>query len=136
METTSNIPIGASGSHSVVVTPELTVAHFHPTMPAVYATPMMIYLMELAASAAIEEYLPAGWTSVGTHVDVQHIAATPEGFTVTANATVTARTEKTVTFEVEAHDGVERIGIGTHTRAPIERDRFDQRIASKRSGSG
>lgn len=131
MDTTSAIPIGASATREVEVTPQLTVAHFHSEMPAVYATPMMIYLMELAASAAMEEYLPGGWTSVGTHVDVRHLAATPVGFTVTARATVIERSDRTVTFDVEAHDGVELIGSGQHTRAPVERSRFDLRIAKK-----
>lgn len=131
MDVTSKIPIGAQGTRAVEVTPELTVAHWRPNTPEVYATPMMISLMELAASAAIEDHLPPGWTSVGSHVDVRHLAATPVGFTVTATATVVSRTEKTVTFEVEAHDGVDRIGAGIHVRAPIERSRFERRIAKK-----
>ena len=84
MRATSNIPVGASASKSVVVTRELTVAHFHPDMPEVYGTPLMIYLMEVAAADAIHKYLPEGWVSVGVRVDVKHLAATPVGLTVTA----------------------------------------------------
>jgi fluoroacetyl-CoA thioesterase len=125
------IPLGATGTQSVVVTPDLTVAHYHPGLPEAYGTPMMIYLMEVAAGAAIEPYLPAGWASVGVAVSVQHLAATPVGRTVTATATVIAVDEKTVTFEVMAHDGIELIGRGTHVRAPIELARFNARLEAK-----
>lgn len=125
------IPVGASGTRSVVVTPDLTVAHYHPGLPEAYGTPMMIYLMEVAAGTAIEPFLPAGWASVGVSVSVEHLAATPVGRTVTATATVTAVDERTVTFAVSAHDGIEAIGRGTHVRAPIELDRFNARLAAK-----
>ncbi len=88
MKSTANIPIGASAVRSVEVTRDLTVAHFHDHMPEVYGTPMMIYLMEVASAAAIEDYLPEGWVSVGVGVNIQHMAATPVGFTVTAKAEV------------------------------------------------
>lgn len=127
------IPIGATASRSGKVTRELTVAHFHPEMPEVYGTPMMIYLMEVASSAAIEGYLPSGWVSVGTRVDVEHVAATPVGATVTATATVVDCTGGMITFRVEAHDGVERIGGGTHTRMAIEISRFERRLQRKRA---
>lgn len=115
----------------MVVTRELTVAHFHDDMPEVYGTPMMIYLMELAAAKAIEQYLPEGWGSVGKAVDVRHLAATPVGFTVTARAEVVAVTEDEVRFAVEAHDGVELIGQGVHVRAPVDFERFNRRVEKK-----
>ena len=111
------IELGASASRSVVVTRELTVAHFHPDMPEVYGTPMMIYLMEVAAAEAVERFLPEGWVSVGVMVDVRHLAATPVGLTVTARAEVIAVEEGRVTFAVEAHDGLEKIGEGRHARS-------------------
>ncbi|CAN5861354.1 hypothetical protein BH23GEM7_BH23GEM7_20300 [soil metagenome] len=114
-----------------MVTRDLTVAHFHAGSPEVYGTPMMIYLMEVAAAAAIQPYLPEGWVSVGTAVEVQHLAATPVGLTVTATATLVSRTSKSLAFEVEAHDGVEKIGTGRHVRAPIELARFERRVAAK-----
>jgi predicted thioesterase len=134
MKATAEIPLGASASKSVVVTRELTVAHFHEDMPEVYGTPLMIYLMEVAAAAAIEEYLPEGWVSVGVLVDVKHLAATPVGLTVTARAEVVYVDEHTVTFSVEAHDGVEKIGEGRHLRAPVNLKRFVKRIGLKASG--
>lgn len=133
MHATARIPIGASATRTTRVTPELTVAHFHRHMPAVYGTPMMIYLMEVAAAEAIAEFLPEGWVSVGTRVDVRHLAATPVGQTVTATARVVACGEATVTFVVEAHDGHECIGTGTHERAPVDPARFQRRLAAKAS---
>lgn len=106
-------------------------AHFHSHMPEVYGTPMMIYLMELAAARAIQEYLPDGWVSVGALVQIKHLAATPVGFTVTARADVIEVSDRLVTFRIEAHDGVEKIGEGKHVRAPIEIERFEKNIKAK-----
>lgn len=134
MKATAAIPIGASASRSVVVTRELTVAHFHPNMPEVYGTPLMIYLMEVAAADAIQQYLPEGWVSVGVLVDVKHLAATPTGLTVTATAKVISIEDAAVIFTVEAHDGIEKIGEGRHIRAPVHLERFVQRVKMKSSG--
>ena len=131
MTPTTRIPIGASATTSIEVTREMTVAHFHSHMPEVYGTPMMIYLMELAAAQAIQEYLPDGWVSVGALVQIKHLAATPIGFTVTARADVVEVSDRLVTFTVEAHDGVEKIGEGKHVRAPIEMARFDKSMKAK-----
>ena len=133
---TFRIPRGAWAAIKEPVTREKTVAHFHDDMPEVYGTPMMIYLMELAASKAIAPYLPAGWVSVGAAVNVRHLAATPVGFTVTARAEVQSWDGKTVTFTVEARDGTELIGDGTHVRAPIDLARFDKGVALKRERAG
>ena len=127
------IPEGASFALKETVTRDKTVAHFHDDMPEVYGTPFMIYLMELAAASAIKPYLPPGWISVGAAVDVKHLAATPVGFTVTAKAEVLAWDGRTVTFKVEARDGVELIGEGRHVRAPVERERFDRGMDAKRT---
>jgi fluoroacetyl-CoA thioesterase len=131
MEFTANIPIGASASKSVIVTREMTVAHLHPNMPEVYGTPMMIYLMEVAAAEAIEKYLPGGWTSVGAMVSVKHLAATPVGFTVTARAEVVEVNGRQISFAVEAHDGTEKIGEGTHLRGIINLEKFQARFKAK-----
>ena len=131
MKPAANIPIGASAQKSIEVTRDLTVAHFHANMPEVYGTPMMIYLMEVASSEAIQGYLPEGWVSVGVGVDIQHLAATPVGFTVTAKAEVIAVSDNTVTLKVEAYDDVEKIGEGAHVRAPIDMARFEKRFREK-----
>lgn len=130
-EAAFEIPIGASASEEVIVTRKLTVAHHAPGMPEVYGTPMMIYLMEVAAAHAIQPSLPPGWVSVGTEVHVRHLAATPIGFVVKASAEVVAVDGRSVTFAVQAHDGVKRIGEGTHTRALVDLARFNARVAAK-----
>jgi fluoroacetyl-CoA thioesterase len=126
------IAIGTTGEATVDVTPELTVGHLLAGMPMVYGTPYMIFLMESAAGNAIQASLPAGWVSVGVDVNIRHLAATPVGRTVTARATVTSVTEKLVTFDVEAHDGVKLIGKGTHSRAPVELARFERSLSAPR----
>ncbi len=131
MTLTEKIPIGAAASESVLVTREMTVAHFHEHMPEVYGTPMMIYLMELAAARAIQPFLPEGSVSVGAIVNVRHLAATPIGFTVTARAEVTSVNEGTVTFSIEAHDDLQKIGEGMHVRAPINMEKFMERMKVK-----
>ena len=131
MDALAAIRPGMTGSETTRVTREVTVAHFHPEMPEVYGTPFMIYLMEVAASNAIQAFLPAGSVSVGAEVNVRHLAATPVGHTVTAKATVTAVGKRTIAFAVEAFDEAERIGEGTHVRAVIDRSRFERNLAGK-----
>ncbi len=126
-----NIPVGTTGRLSIEVTRALTAAHSLPHLPEVYSTPNMIALMEGAAQAAVAEYLPEGWVSVGAAVNIKHLGATPVGFTVTATAKVIDVSEHTVTFEVEAHDGIDKVGAGTHVRAPIDLSRFEKSFKAK-----
>jgi predicted thioesterase len=126
----AKVRIGAVGKATTVVTRELTVRHFHAEMPEAYGTPFMIYLMEVAASNAVHTDLPAGWASVGVDVNIRHLAATPLGCTVVAQATVTGIDERLIHFAVEARDETTLIGQGTHTRAPIDLARFERRLAS------
>jgi fluoroacetyl-CoA thioesterase len=126
------IPVGAKGSFSLVVTPEHLANRFKDaTLPPVLATPVMIMMMENAALNAIKPYLDAGESAVGTRVDVQHLAATPAGRTVSAEAEVMRVAGKQVGFRIEATDGVERIGTGTHERMVIELGRFIERLNRK-----
>jgi predicted thioesterase len=131
MKATANIPIGATATREIIVTREMTVAHFVEEMPEVFGTPIMIYHMEVTSGDAISEYLPAGWVSVGTVVNVRHLAATPVGDKVTLKAVVTEVGNNIVTFAVEAYDSKEKIGDGTHTRAAVELERFMKRVQAK-----
>ena len=128
----SLIDVGARATRRIVVTHELTVQHAYPSLPAVYATPQMIYLMEMAAADAVAAALPAGWGSVGTSVDIRHLAATPVGMTVTAVAEVIEVSTKSIRFACTAHDEHESIGDGFHTRAAVELARFEQGVGRKR----
>lgn len=126
-----DIPVGTTATLSLEVTHELTVAHLLAGMPEVFSTPSMISLVENAAAEAIRSYLEEGWVSVGVSVNIKHLAATPIGFTATATATVTEVNDPTVTFAVEVHDGVEKVGAGTHVRAPIDLQRFEKGCHAK-----
>jgi predicted thioesterase len=79
MDARNVIKIGMSAERTLVVPPERTVGHLLPGMPMVYATPMMILEMEMASGDAIKRYLEPGWVTVGTEVDIRHLAATPVG---------------------------------------------------------
>ena len=97
----------------------------------VYATPAMIGLMEQAAVNAVDHLLPPGQSSVGTRVDVQHLAATPPGLEVRARAELTAVDGRRLTFHVEAFDALEKIGTGTHERMVVDLQRLLDRAKAK-----
>jgi predicted thioesterase len=122
-----NITISMTAEKIVTVTSEMTVGHFVALMPQVYATPMMILHMELAAGSAIASHLPEGFVSVGMDVKVRHLAATPVGRTVRAIASVIRIDSKSVVFEVEAWDGDRKIGDGTHRRGIVNVVEFESR---------
>ena len=82
MDARDVIKIGMSAERILVVPPERTVGHFVKTMPLVYATPMMILEMEMTSGDAIARHLAPGWITVGTEVDVRHLAASPVGATI------------------------------------------------------
>jgi fluoroacetyl-CoA thioesterase len=124
----NNVKIGMTAEVTVTVTPDMTVAHFVPGMPRVYATPIMILHMEIASGAAIASRLPEGLVSVGMDVKVRHLAATPVGHTVRATARVLEIDRKSVLFEVEAWDGDRKIGDGTHRRGIVNVVEFEKRF--------
>ena len=128
------IPLGAKGTFTLRVMPAHLANQFKDAMlPQVFATPMMIMAMENAALNAIRGYLDAGESAVGTSVDVRHLAATPVGHDVTAEAEVTGVDGRRVAFKVSARDETEEIGRGTHERKVIDMRRLDQRLAAKRT---
>lgn len=93
----------------------------------------MVMLLEEAALNAVEGLLPEGFQSVGTRLDIKHIAATPVGMRVNAHAEVINVTGRTILFKVWADDERERIGEGEHERVVVELERFDHRIQKKNS---
>jgi fluoroacetyl-CoA thioesterase len=130
------IVAGLRGSVSLVVGEEHTAPSIGSGKVRVLATPVMINLIEAAALAAVEHLLPAGYQSLGTRLDVRHIAATPVGMRVTASAEVLRVEGRTVNFRVEAHDERELIGDGTHERVVVNVAKFDQRVQRKLQNSG
>jgi predicted thioesterase len=127
----SSLRPGLAGSAELTVGPEHTAPFVGSGRIAVLATPVMINLIEAAALKAVEHLLPAGHQSLGTHLDVSHVAATPVGLRVTATAEVIAVEGRTVTFKVEAHDAREPIGGGSHRRVVVSVARFDERVQRK-----
>jgi fluoroacetyl-CoA thioesterase len=123
------IPVGAKGSFSLVVAPDHLANRFKDAMlPPVLATPVMIMMMENAALNAIKPYLDQGETAVGVRVDVVHQAATLEGSRVTASAEVTKVDGPRIEFRIEASDGAQVIGSGTHDRRVIDLAKFSERL--------
>lgn len=110
------------------VTPDMTVGHFVPGMPQVYATPMMILHMEMAAGLAVAAALPPGYVSVGMSVDIRHFSATPIGGRVRALARVASVEAKSVLFEIEAWNDLRKIGAGTHRRGIVNVPDFERRF--------
>jgi fluoroacetyl-CoA thioesterase len=100
-------------------------------MPKVFATGFMIILMECACTELLAEHLDGGEGSVGVHVDVSHIAATPVGMTVTVDAECVQIVDRRVGFRVRAHDGLDLIGEGRHDRFVVDWDKFNARVAAK-----
>jgi fluoroacetyl-CoA thioesterase len=128
-EPLEKVRVGMTGRHEVVVTRELTVGAHLDGMPFVFGTPMMILAMEMAAGQAVKAHLPPGWATVGSEVHIRHLAPTPMGRTVTATARVVDVSGRSLTFEVEAHDGVRKIGEGTHRRGAVDLESFVKRLA-------
>jgi fluoroacetyl-CoA thioesterase len=124
----AHVEIGMTGHAEVVVTPDITVGGHVPGMPMVYGTPFMILLMEVASGRAIRDHLPEGYVSVGTHVDVRHLAPTPLGRRVTATSRVIEKTRSSVLFEVSAHDGERLIGEGRHRRGIVDGRGFGDKV--------
>jgi fluoroacetyl-CoA thioesterase len=127
-----SIPLGAKGTFTLSVAPEHLANQFKDAMlPPVLATPMMILIMENAALNAIRRFLEPGESAVGTAVNVRHVAMTPAGHLVTAEAEVTGVKGRRVEFKVTARDEVEEIGHGTHERLVVVLSRISDRLATK-----
>ena len=131
MSPLDKVTVGMAAEKKVTVTPEMTVGHVVPGMPAVYSTPMMILHMEMASGSAIAAHLPEGFVSVGMDVKVRHLAATPVGRKVRAISRVIEVDHKSVVFELEAWDGDRKIGDGTHRRGIVNLVAFEKRFGVK-----
>jgi fluoroacetyl-CoA thioesterase len=128
---------GLRHTFSYMVPPDKTVPHIYrespemQVMPAVFATGFMVALMEWACVQLLAPHLEDGEGSLGIHVDVSHIAATPPGLTVTVDAQVESVDGSKVWFKVKAHDGIDLIGEGRHRRAVVTWARFNEKLAAK-----
>ncbi|MBK9079379.1 MAG: thioesterase family protein [Hyphomicrobium sp.] len=127
----SKLTAGLTGTVSVPVTPERLATVVGSGNAPVFASPMMVAAFEGAAVACVEHLLPKDHQSLGMHLDVTHSAPTPLGLTVVATATLKEISGRKLTFAVTAHDGVETIGSGTHTRVVVDTPRFMARVTAK-----
>ncbi len=124
----ADVTPGMTATAEVVVTEDITVGGHVAGMPFVYGTPFMILLMEVASGRAIGSHLAEGWVSVGSEVNVRHLAPTPLGRKVIATSRVLEKTRRSVLFAVEARDGERLIGDGTHRRGVVDLTRFGKEV--------
>jgi fluoroacetyl-CoA thioesterase len=130
---------GLRGEVKLIVAKEHTAQHLGSGAVEVLATPQMVLLVERAAVAAVDHLLPAGYCTVGAHLNIRHLAPTPVGLEVAATARLTECKGQRLTFHVEVHDrplgkGTGKpalVGEGTHQRAIIDVQRFGEGIAQK-----
>jgi len=130
MDARDIIRIGMSAERTLVVPPERTVGHFVSHMPLVFATPMMILEMELTSGDAIAAALAPGWITLGTEVNIRHLAAAPVGATVRTTARVIEVERRVIRFEVASFHGELRIGAGRHGRALVNAEQFKKRFGA------
>lgn len=125
------IQTGLTCKKKITVTPEMTAAAMGSGALEVLATPSMIALMEGTAQEAVQNLLEDGQGTVGTRIDVRHLAATPVGMEVTCTAEVTEVDRRRIVFTVRAKDEKEVIGEGIHERFVIENEKFFAKCRQK-----
>jgi len=130
------IPVGAQGEKKLLVTTEVAIDFMGIEGARVLSTPHMVGFMERTCRDAVLPLLDPGYDTVGTHVNIAHLAATPIGMTVTFSCQVTGVQDRRIQFRVEARDDKEKIGEGTHERAIVNVSRFATRLAAKKAEAG
>lgn len=127
--------IGIKGEQKFVVTADKLANQVGSGLVAVYATPMMIAAIENTAAGSVAPYLEEDKTTVGTLVNVSHVAATPEGMEVRVETELVeiAPNGKMLTFKVAAYDEAGLIGEGTHQRAIVAKERFEAKAQAKKN---
>jgi len=127
-----NLEKGMRGVSQMVVGPDNMAERFSRPMPPSFATPMLISLMDNAAIESVKKKIPAGYITVGSSITVKHIAPTPEGMTITAQAELKDIYQNRLIFEVTAYDEIEKIGEGEVERYIIDLERFSDKILEKK----
>ena len=125
------ITTGITGEKSVAVKIENTALAMGSGTLRVFATPAMIALIEGCCAESVEDMLPQGITTVGTKVEVEHLAASPIGASILCKSKLTAYDGRRHDFEVEVYDNAGLIGKGTHTRFTVDAQRFIDKAYSK-----
>ena len=127
---------GLIGEARVTVTEQHTAARFSSGAVPAFATPALLALMEHAAFTATQAVLPAGLTTVGSAVQLRHVAPTPVGAEVVAKARLVEVDGRRLVFFIEAFDGVEKVGEATHERYVVDERRFHDKLEDKRRKLG
>ncbi len=130
----ANVPVGTTGEKKLLVTGEVAIDFLGVEEARVLGTPFMIAFMELTARNSVKPLLEPGEDTVGTTINVNHLAATPIGMQVTFRTEVLSVNDRRILFKIEAFDEKEKIGEGTHERFIIDVARFASRLQAKRSG--
>lgn len=127
--------LGVVGYAATVVGPDNTAVSVGSGTLPVFSTPSLAALMEQAAVSALQSFLPLGMTSVGTSLSIKHLAATPVGHNIRADATVTAVEGRRVEFSIKVFDEREKIGEGTHERFLVDAESFMGKLVLKKPKS-
>jgi predicted thioesterase len=127
----SDLTPGLKHSQSYRVTEEMTPPHLRSEPIRVLATPEMVRLVEQTAIQAVASRLKPGQTSVGTRVDIAHMAATPEGMNATVTVELTGVDRRRLSFRFEVHDEVEKVAEGTHERFVVDPEQRMPRLQAK-----
>ena len=131
MTTSLSISVGVCGESTLLVRDEHTASRVGSGRIRVLATPVMINVIEAAALACCEALLPEGHQSLGTSLNISHLAATPVGMRIVARATVAQVEGRKIRFAVKVHDQRDLIGEGTHDRVVVNVAKFDLRVQEK-----
>ena len=122
---------GLVGEVEIVVEPKDTADAVGNAGVHVLATPRLVAPLEQAAIRAVEPHLPAGVSTVGTRLDVKHLAATPVGMRARVKATLRQVDGRRLVYDLEGHDDLEKIAEGTHERFQVMQAKFLERAAEK-----
>ena len=122
---------GMSHEITVATTAEHSARKFFPNLPDVFATPYLGGYMERASAELIDQQLEEGWQSVGISMNLQHLAPTPLGMKVKIVTKVSKVEGRKLTFDIEAFDELEKIGVASHERFIINAAKFEERVEAK-----
>lgn len=122
---------GLAFEKTIIVTEALSAKHLAGRGVAVFSTPELVRFVEICALEGVRPFLQADQETVGTRVDIRHLAATPVGMTVTAKCTLVEIDRRRLSFSFEVRDELDKIGEGTHERFIIDREKQQQRLREK-----
>ncbi len=127
-----NLKIGLKGVAQTIVNEENSAERFAQPMVPAFSTPMLVALFDSAAINSVKDLLPEGYITVASRISITHLAATPLGMTVTAEATLIEIFRNRLTFEVVAYDESEKVGEGQVERYIIDLEKFTRKMLERK----